>query len=214
MPVICPTVLAASGGEFRAQMEKISHLSHRVQIDLTDGNFAPAATIEPAKVWWPAGFKADIHLMYQEPMPAVRELLPHKPHLIIIHAESKGNFAEFVDACRKSEVKVGVALLPETEASHVVTSLTLIDHVLIFSGDLGNFGGHADLRLLEKAAQLKARKGDLEIGWDGGVNMMNVSQLVFGGVDVLNVGGAIQNAADPAKAYHDLVTIAEETGTT
>jgi len=37
---------------------------------------------------------------------------------------------------------------------------------------------------------------------------------VFGGVDVLDVGGYIQDAADPQKAYERLARIAEETGTT
>jgi pentose-5-phosphate-3-epimerase len=54
----------------------------------------------------------------------------------------------------------------------------------------------------------------LEIGWDGGINDRNISQLVFGGVDVLNVGGYIQNANNPERAYNSLFRIADETGTT
>jgi pentose-5-phosphate-3-epimerase len=54
----------------------------------------------------------------------------------------------------------------------------------------------------------------LEIGWDGGVTDQNISQLAFAGVDVFNVGGFIQKAEDPEKAFHVLERIADETGTT
>ncbi|MDB5160771.1 MAG: rpe, Ribulose-phosphate 3-epimerase, partial [Candidatus Saccharibacteria bacterium] len=152
--------------------------------------------------------------MYKNPLPAVKEILTHRPHLIIVHAEAQGDFNEVLDLCRQAEVKIGVALLPATSPDYILSSLDLLDHVLIFSGDLGSFGGHADLSLLAKVETLKKHKPDLEIGWDGGVNIQNVAQLVTGGVDVLNVGGYIQKAADPAKAYSDLMRIADETGTT
>jgi ribulose-phosphate 3-epimerase len=105
-------------------------------------------------------------------------------------------------------------LLPQTTVETITPALDHIDHVLIFSGDLGNFGGHANLRLLDKVAELRRHKPELEIGWDGGINEQNISKLVFAGVDVLNVGGYIQNAEEPEKAYSRLVRIAEETGTT
>ena len=87
-----------------------------------------------------------------------------------------------------------------------------IDHVLIFSGNLGSYGGHANLDLLHTVRYLKNHKPGLEIGWDGGINSQNVAQLVFGGVDVLNVGAFIQNAENPEKAYLALDRIASETG--
>jgi pentose-5-phosphate-3-epimerase len=68
--------------------------------------------------------------------------------------------------------------------------------------------------LLNKAEELKRHRPQLEIGWDGGVNERNISRLAFSGVDVFNVGGYIQNAEDPERAYKALSRIAEETGTT
>lgn len=214
MPIICPAILAANKDEYQRQIEKVVHLAHRIQIDLTDSVFAPHKTVEPDDAWWPAGFLADIHLMFKNPLPAIQKVLPHKPNLIIIHAESEGDFNQVVTMCRASSVKLGVALLAQTPPSAIYTELENIDHVLIFSGDLGSFGGQADLSLLDKVRQLKNKKPQLEIGWDGGINEQNVSELVFGGVDVLDVGSFIQNAEDPARAYHILERIAEETGTT
>lgn len=211
MPVICPTVLAADEQEYEAQITRVAHFAHRLQIDLTDGLFAKTPTIKPSEAWWPAAVKADIHLMYKQPAPALEKLLEHRPHLIIIHAESDGDFEAMAELCRHHKVKVGVALLQETSAETILPALDKIDHVLIFSGDLGSFGGRADLGLLEKVNFLKKHKPQLEIGWDGGIDDQNIAELVFGGVDVLNVGGFIQKAANPTAAYHGLQRIADET---
>lgn len=215
MPIICPTITAYSKDEYKKQMDKIVHFCHRVQIDLTDGKFTPEKTVVAAEAWWPAGFKADLHLMYKEPLAAVMELVGHKPNLIIVHAEAKASFDEAAKICRHHKVDFGVALLPQTEADSIKKYLHDVAHVLIFSGNLGHQGGSsADLSLLEKSEELRKLKPELEIGWDGGVNDQNIAELVYGGIDVINVGGYIQSAEDPAKAFEALQRIADETGET
>jgi ribulose-phosphate 3-epimerase len=214
MSIICPTVLASDKAIYKEQIEKVAHLGNRIQIDLTDGQFAKTGTLDPEAVWWPVGLKADIHLMYQEPMSAAEAVIKHNPSMIIIHAEAGGDFNKFATYCRDRNVKIGVALLPPTTPEVIAKSLAKIDHVLIFSGDLGSFGGHADLSLLSKVEFLKKQRPELEVGWDGGVNLQNVARLVEGGVDVLNVGGYLQNSEDSSKAYAALARIADETGTT
>ena len=214
MPVICPAILAPDEYTYRQQIEKVAHFVHRIQIDLTDGKFAKNQTVEPRAAWWPVGVKADFHLMFQDPLAAVKTILEHQPHLIIVHAEAKGSFEAFAAQCREHHIKVGVALLPKTQTQTIAGALHKIDHVLIFSGDLGRFGGHADLDLLRKVHFLKDHKPQLEIGWDGGITDQNISQLAAGGVDVFNVGGFIQSSNDPEKTFHKLQRIADETGTT
>lgn len=215
MAVICPAILASNKEEYTEQVHNIVHVANRIQIDLTDGLFAPSKTVSADEAWWPAGFKADIHLMYKNPLPALTKLLPHKPNLVIIHAESEGNFDQIISICHNHSVKVGIALLAQTAAETILPVLGDIQHAMIFSGNLGYQGGaHADLSLLDKVTILKQHKHELEIGWDGGINDQNVSQLVSGGVDVLNVGGYIQKANDPVKAFQSLQRIADETGTT
>ncbi|HZP55179.1 MAG TPA: hypothetical protein VFB03_00180 [Candidatus Saccharimonadales bacterium] len=215
MATICPTITAYSEGDYRKEIEKIVHIAHRIQIDLTDGIFTKQKTVSPEQAWWPVGFTADFHLMYKNPITAVQKILHHKPNLIIVHAESNGDFSQVVGLCKHHSVKLGIALLPDTPAETIISRLDEIDHVLIFSGNLGYQGNsHADLLLLDKVKLLKREKPAVEIGWDGGVNDQNISQLVFGGVDVINVGSFIQEADSPQKAYKILERIAEETGTT
>jgi pentose-5-phosphate-3-epimerase len=214
MPVICPAVLAETIDDYQVQIEKIALFAHRIQIDLTDGIFAAPKTITYKDAWWPAGVKADFHLMFKDPEEATKAVIKHRPHMIIAHAEADGEFLAFAEYCQKHSVKVGIALLSETSPKSFLPALEYIDHALIFSGHLGHYGGHANLKLLEKVKILKQYKPSLEIGWDGGVNDQNIAELVYGGVDVFNVGGYIQKAENPEKAFNALQRIADETGET
>jgi len=199
--VICPTVTAQNAHEYREQMERLAGFVTRVHVDLADGIFTHVKLTPIKDVWWPSGVKADIHIMYKEPFKHTKELLSLRPQLVIVHAEADGNFEKFVEEARAAHIKVGVALKPETHVQLIASSLDFIDHVLIFSGHLGHFGGHANTHLLTKVLQLKKLKPSLEIGWDGGINNKNAAILAAGGVDVLNVGGFIQHAASPVEAY-------------
>ncbi len=76
---------------------------------------------------------------------------------------------------------------------------------MIFSGDLGKFGGTASMMQLEKVRLVKKIKPNVEIGWDGGVQLDNAYTLSQGNVDVLNVGGAIAKSDNPAETYNELV---------
>lgn len=201
MTVICPTILAKDADQFHAQLLKVMPFAKRIQIDLTDGKFAKAKTIALREVVLPKGIKSDLHLMYKMPGLQIKELVALKPHMVIIHAEGRGNFTNLAAVLHKFDIKVGVALLPETPIKNIEPALEHIDHLLIFSGDLGKFGGKADPSLLVKAQAAKEIKPSLEIGWDGGITDQNAHLLAAGGVDVLNVGGFIQKAKSPKAAY-------------
>jgi ribulose-phosphate 3-epimerase len=214
MGVICPAILAEDKQQYHGQMEKIAPFAERIQIDLTDGQFAGHRTVSPEEAWWPVGVQADFHLMYNRPDKAIDVILEHKPHMIIIHAEAEGNFLAFAERFRPLDVKIGLAILPRTSVQSIAPGLGHLDHVLLFSGSLGEYGGHANLDLLSKAQEIKQHRTDIEIGWDGGINTHNISQLAFGGIDVFNVGGFLQNSPNPESDYNALRRIAEETGTT
>lgn len=203
--VICPTVLAHNKEEFDAQMRKVSVLANRVQIDLMDGEFASPKSVSLSKIWWPKNLKVDIHLMYQRPMDYIDLLIEKRPHMVIFHVEAMFHHMFMAARLHKEGVNVGLAILPDTPVKNIEQILNSFDHLLIFSGDLGKFGGKANLDLLKKVKEAKIHHPDIEIGWDGGVNLDNAKQLAEGGINVLNVGGAIQKADNPKEAYQKLV---------
>lgn len=203
---ICPTVtvLKDDTNEYRRQIERILPFAARMHIDLTDGELAPTKSITPDEIWWPGGVRADLHVMYRRPFEHTELLIDLGPQLIIVHAEAEGDFKSFAQELHQRGIEVGIALQQHTSPELIRPALNLIDYVLIFSGDLGHFGGHADLRLITKVKHLRQLKPQLEIGWDGGVNTQNAKALAMSGVDVLNVGGFIQQADHPETAFRML----------
>jgi ribulose-phosphate 3-epimerase len=185
-------------------MERLTPFVHRVHIDVADGLFTPVKSAPIDGIWWPGGVRADLHVMYQKPFAHTKLYLSLAPQMVIVHAEAEGDFVAFATLMQQHGIEVGVALKQETLVDAIVPALDFIDHVLVFSGDLGRFGGQASLGLLSKVAEIKRLQPRIEVGWDGGINNQNARALADGGVDVLNVGGFIQHAADPAAAYQTL----------
>jgi ribulose-phosphate 3-epimerase len=202
---IAPAVLAETTDQFKQMMEKIHQLANRVHIDITDGEFAPTFTINATEAWWPQGWHADIHAMVARPSEYVDHLIALKADLIIFHAEVQEDLLPIMQKVKTAGMKVGIALQRSTVPSTVAPLIEASDHVMIFSGDLGKYGGTASLMQLEKVRLIKAINPNAEIGWDGGVNMDNAFGLAQGGVDVLNVGGTIAKSADPGATYQALV---------
>ncbi len=201
---ICPAITAATPDEFRRQIEKATSVAVRLHLDVSDGVLTPSRLIEIEELWWPGNALADIHVMYKWPFEHTALLLNLRPQLIIVHAEAEGDFVSFAQKAHAQGVEVGVAIQQDTQPEVLSSAIEHIDHVLIFSGKLGYFGGAAELSLLDKVKRLRAMKPQLEIGWDGGVNPDNVRQLADGGIDVLNSGGFFQNSADAHEAYESL----------
>ncbi len=206
---ICPTVTTDDPAVFQIQIEQTVSYAHRIHIDLADGVFTRNKLMEIEDVWWPGGVQADLHVMYERPFDHMQALIALKPQLIIVHAEAEGDFIEFAKAAHSNGVEVGVALLADTPVSAIQPALAHIDHVLIFSGSLGHFGGHADLKLLDKARELHQLKPQLELGWDGGINDKNAADLARGGIEVLNAGGFLHGAKKPEEAYATLKAAVE-----
>lgn len=201
--VICPTVMGFSSREYREAIERIADFAERIHIDFADGKFAPTKLEPIDEAWWPIGLIVDFHIMYQRPLDHLETVILQQPNLAIVHAEAEGAW-DFLRELEYSGIQRGVALLKDTPVDVIKPHLEHIDHVLVFSGDLGAYGGKADMEQLQKVEDLIVMKPTLEIGWDGGANEHTVAQLARGGVNVINVGGAIQKASDPEAAYDKL----------
>ncbi len=205
MSVISPTVLAETADDYKMQIERVHAFAERVHIDISDGEFAPTFTVSAAQVWWPQDWKVDIHAMVARPSDHLETLLELKPHMIIFHVEAQEDILPVLQRVKQAGIKAGISLLRSTVPSNVAGAIQAADHVMIFSGELGKYGGTASLMQLEKVRLIRAIRRDVEIGWDGGVNVENAYSLSQGGVDVLNVGRTIAGADDPKTVYATLV---------
>jgi ribulose-phosphate 3-epimerase len=205
MATICPTITVETKADLDRQLSNIESFAARVHVDIADGTMTPRRLLNVDELTLPPKISYDFHIMSKQPAAIVEKSIKIKPNLVIIHAEAEGDFLNVMDKLHFEGVKVGIALLQQTSASIILPVIKQIDHVLVFSGNLGYQGGSfADLALINKVKWLRQMNSEIEIGWDGGVNDINVSSLVDAGVDVINVGGYIQRSDDPSNAYDKL----------
>ncbi|MBO7657647.1 hypothetical protein J6S55_03350 [Candidatus Saccharibacteria bacterium] len=209
---VVPAILAESKLEYRKQIESINNFARRVHIDVSDGEFAPATTLDISNVWWPKEWKADIHLMAAYPSRQLDTILKLAPSLCILHGEAKEDLLPIFATLKKEGIRTGLAILPSTYPGLVRQYIDVVDHVLIFAGQLGVQGSPADMMQMEKIAIVRSMKPELEIGWDGGANVSTMRALAHADLDVINVGSALSKVDNPAEVYHEMVAEIDKNG--
>ena len=210
--VIAPTITAENAEQYKNQVERISGFAELVHIDISDGEFAPVFLTGIDELWAPEGWTVDIHAMVNNLSDYIPKLIALRPRTIIIHAESTGDVISALRQIKQANIRAGLALLRSTVPKTVEEMIKQAEHVMIFSGELGRFGGTASMMQLEKIRLIKSINPNIEVGWDGGVMIENAYSLVQGGVDVLNVGGVIQKATNPKEVFNKLQQEISRTG--
>ena len=212
MTIIAPTITTNDPAVYARRLEDFLTFAPRIQIDITDGQFAPSQTINLNQVYWPPAdkreCKIDLHLMLQRPIDWLDQIVAVVPDKVILHAESDDAgrmLPRIYEHLQRFGMQVGVALLPETQPADVADIIRVVDSVLIFGGHLGYQGGVADLTQLEKIPAIQQINSTVTIEWDGGADLSNVAQIAAAGVDQINIGSAISGVSDPAVAYRQLV---------
>ena len=204
--IIAPTLLTADANEFTKFIGLFPTFAKRMQIDVVDGSFVSTTTIQESAITaLPTEIPVDFHMMVARPSEHLPHILRLKPHLCIFHAEATEDLLPVFAQLKQAGIKAGVALLQRTYPGSVEQYIKAADHVLIFAGALGKNGGSADLLQVEKVKLIRAINPEVEIGWDGGVNMDNVRTLAHSDINILNVGSAIFKSEDPKASWEALM---------
>ncbi len=212
MSVIAPTITTDNLEVFNANFEEFQQFAKRIQVDASDGSFAPTTMVPLTSMKFPEGVAVDLHLMSARPSEHLQQILALKPSLCILHAEADDNLEAIFNQLRAAGIRAGVAMIKATYPGKVASLIAAADHAMIFAGQLGAQGGAIDMMQTEKVPLIRKIKPDIEIGWDGGINLSNIRALAHDGIDVLNVGSAISRAEDAAAMYQSLVVEAEKKG--
>lgn len=212
MAEIVPTILTNDPEKYKQTVTTFQPFAKRIQIDVSDGTFAPGATLPLNNVYWPKEWTVDFHMMVVRPSEYMPLILQMKPSLVIFHAECGENLLPLFEQLKTNGIRTGIALMKNTFPGNVKQYIDVVDHVLVFAGEIGKQGGEADMMQTEKVPLIKVMKPEAEIGWDGGANLRTVRAIAHAGVDVINVGSAIAMASDPGAMYEALVADLDKRG--
>ncbi len=217
MNILSPSILGADFKRLEQQIGEVDRAGAQyIHLDVMDGTFVPCISFGMQVI---SSIRSctdkifDVHMMVQEPLRYLPEIVDCGADIITVHAEACTHLDYTLREIRKAGLKVGVALNPTTPILMIHDLLDSVDMVLIMTVNPG-FGGQEmipytlnKVRALRKLCRNRGVELDIQI--DGGVTLENVPQCLAAGANVIVAGSAIYRG-DAAANTKKFLKILEE----
>jgi ribulose-phosphate 3-epimerase len=179
-------------------------------VDVMDGAFCPQLTAGAPLVAAVAstGLPVDAHLMVDEPIRILPEIVAAGAAIVTVHAESTRHLYRTLQelaalADRQGrQILRGVGISPGTPVQTLEPVLELADLVLVLAVEPGWSGqspATSTRRRLAAVRELADRLGcTARVGVDGGVTLANAAEIAGWGPEVIVSGRAVYDGTDPA----------------
>ncbi len=194
--IISPSIL---GGSF-SNMEKIiksldQSEAEYIHFDVMDGDFVPNLTFGPQfisnlrdhtkKVF-------DVHLMINRVGKFLDDYINAGSDIITFHLEIEENLDELISKIKGKNIKVGIAIKPNTPWEEIKSLLHSIDQVIVMTVEPG-FGGQSFMvSQIDKIKNIfnyvRDQKLNVDIEIDGGVNYETGKTCIDAGANILVAG--------------------------
>ena len=173
-----------------------------LHLDIMDGHFVPNISFGPdvVRALRPlTDMPFDVHLMLSHPKQYIEKFTAAGADSITFHVECDDDTDEVIEEIVRCGAKPAISLKPGTPAEAVYPYLDKVFMVLVMTVEPG-FGGQKFMAdQMEKVRALKARKPDLLVQVDGGVNRETAAVCRAAGADVAVAGTSVFKAADIAE---------------
>ena len=218
MTHIAPSLLAANFANLAEDVKRVEDGgAEYLHLDVMDGAFVPnisfgagviSALRKDSKMFF------DVHLMIMEPIRYLDDFIAAGADGITVHLESCKNCREALQYIKDRNVRVGLAISPDTPWDSVLPYLDLVDMVLVMTVHPG-FGGQSlimdTLGKVKKIRQyVDENKLAIDIQVDGGIGESNVGLAASSGANIFVAGSAVFKASDPKLAIANLREGAEK----
>ncbi len=186
---------------------EVAHTDY-YHIDVMDGQFVENNTRELMKshvevIKQISNIPIDVHLMVQNVKEYVNEYLDIMPNIITFQyeaLETKDAVRKIIDHIKKNNVKVGIAIKPDTKLNEIYEFLPYIHMLLIMTVEPGKGGQALIKETLDKIRTLKSyineNNLEIDIEADGGIKLENIEDVKEAGVDIAVVGTGIIKTDD------------------
>lgn len=186
---------------------EVAHTDY-YHIDVMDGVFVENDTTElmashVEAIKQISNIPIDVHLMVQDVKKYVGEYLDIVPNIITFQYEAlkdKEEVREIIKYIKENNVKVGIAIKPNTKLEEIYEFLPYIHMLLIMTVEPGKGGQALIPETLDKIRTLKSyienNSLEVDIEADGGIKLENIKEVKEAGVDIAVVGTGIIKTAD------------------
>jgi len=208
---VVPAILTNDPVALETMIRQAESFTTYVQMDIMDGQFVPSRSITgehlaniPMKLSWEA------HLMVLHPEDYLHDFRQAGAQKVIFHYEATSSPQGVISRARDLDLGVGLAVNPETTVSVILPLVDEVDSILLMTVNPGFYGSKFVPEVMDKVAELRSARPDVEIGVDGGIKESNISQIARTGVNVIYVGSAIFLHPQPVESFHRLLALARE----
>lgn len=175
-----------------------------IHVDMMDGNFVEASNFGPQdikKMFKKTTKPLDIHMMVSSPNKYVKDFAKMKNvAYLTLHAEGHRRPIDVINMIRHTDMKVGLAINPETKVSRIIPLLNHVDQVLVMSVKPGKGGQKFMEDVLYKVETLKDIREQngyhYIISIDGGINNETAKLCKEAGVDMVVSGSYVCKSDD------------------
>lgn len=181
-------------------------------IDVMDGKFVKNDTSKRMKEYAMAlshitSLGLDIHLMVNNVEEYIDSYIELEPRIISFHIEAvqdKERIFSIIEDLKRNNIRIGLALNPETSIEKIKEYLPLIHMVLVMSVVPGEGGQSFIPETVSKIKELKQyieeNEIDIDIEVDGGINDKTSKLAIEAGANILVSGSYIINSENPKEA--------------
>jgi ribulose-phosphate 3-epimerase len=206
-PRLSAGVITADLTRLGAEMDVIRGRAHWAHVDVMDGAFCPQLTVGPLFINAVAstGVAVDAHLMVEEPLRLLPEVVAAGASVVTVHAEAGRHPHRVLQELTRLSAGVrpvirGYAINPGTPVQAIEPVLDLVDLVLVLAVNPG-WSGQAPAantaRRIAAARELTGAAGHpVLVGVDGGVSLANAAEVAGWGADIVVSGSAIFDGKD------------------
>ncbi len=208
---VVPAILTEDPLALEKMLHQAASFTDYVQIDIMDGKFVPSQSINRKHIaGLPVKLKWEAHLMVLNPEEYADGFKKAGASKIVFHHEATTSPQQVISRIRKLELKIGLAINPETPVSAIAPYIGEIDSVLLLTVTPGFYGSKFIPEVMDKVAELRKIRPGIEIGVDGGIKEGNIREVASAGVDYVCVGSAVFLQPDPAASYRHLQSLIQQ----
>ncbi len=209
MTEIVPAIIASSFEELEDKIKQVEPYVSRVHIDIMDGIFVVARTIDgPQEVEkLDTELDLEVHLMVQKPENKIVRWLETRADKFLVHLESTSKIKEIADLVHDADAKIFAVLNPETDYQQISPHADMIDGVQVMSVHPGQYGADFVAESIKKIEDIHYFYPDLPIEVDGSINPKTAPKCIQAGATILAVGSHIFKSKNIEKAISELKNV-------
>ena len=195
---LAPSILSFDLTTLSSQVPRLVKAgAHIIHLDVMDGQFVPPITfgdVIAANLRNHTEASMEAHLMTLTPERHFDAFIKAGCKRIIFHVEATAHAHRLIQYLKSQGIEAGIAINPGTPVSAIDSILPDLDLALVMTVNPG-WGGQSFISsTLSKIQEIRAKRPDINIQVDGGIDPTTLPTVIEAGANVFVVGSYLLRA--------------------